>query len=174
MQDRSADYAALAAHLNPDDPGDGARQIDATIIAYQRARCRPGNHGQLVRHLGMLLMLIAETIAVFHGMLWLEPTALAPYLGFILEVPLWTAAPVAAIAIWLAFFLSYRIEEKSGQELPEPPAAIRDWLEAHDHRHGIAWWHETRWHWPKLRAHRREIFGYVIWRRTPLPLRAAP
>ncbi|MFD2502681.1 hypothetical protein ACFSTI_34535 [Rhizorhabdus histidinilytica] len=24
MQDRSADYAALAAHLNPDDPGDGA------------------------------------------------------------------------------------------------------------------------------------------------------
>src|SRR3546814_13472797 len=97
--DLSADYAALAAHLNPDDPGDGARQIDATIIAYQRARCRPGNHGQLVRHLGMLLMLIAETIAVFHGMLWLEPTALAPYLGFILEVPLWTAAPVAAIAI---------------------------------------------------------------------------
>src|SRR3546814_7636925 len=92
----------------------------------------------------MLLMLIAETIAVFHGMLWLEPTALAPYLGFILVVPLWTAAPVAAIAIWLAFFLSYRIEEKSGQELPEPPAAIRDWLEAHDHRHGIAWWHETR------------------------------
>ena len=78
MQDRSADYAALAAHLNPDDPGDGARQIDATIIAYQRARCRPGNHGQLVRHLGMLPMLIAETIAVFHGMLWLEPTALAP------------------------------------------------------------------------------------------------
>src|SRR3546814_5137921 len=69
VQDRSADYAALAAHLNPDDPGDGARQIDATIIAYQRARCRPGNHGQLVRHLGMLLMLIAETIAVFHGML---------------------------------------------------------------------------------------------------------
>src|SRR3546814_6676409 len=79
-------------------------------------------------------LLIAETIAVFHGMLWLEPTALAPYLGFILEVPLWTAAPVAAIAIWLAFFLSYRIEEKSGQELPEPPAAIRDWLEAPDHR----------------------------------------
>src|SRR3546814_17388864 len=72
------------------------------------------------------------------------------------------------------FRSSYRIEEKSGQELPEPPAAIRDWLEAHDHRHGIAWWHETRWPWPKLRAHRREIFGYVIWRRTPLPLRAAP
>src|SRR3546814_2558154 len=80
FRSRSADYAALAAHLNPDDPGDGARQIDATIIAYQRARCRPGNHGQLVRHLGMLLMLIAETIAVFHGMLWLEPTALAPSL----------------------------------------------------------------------------------------------
>src|SRR3546814_16879019 len=107
----------------------------------------------------MLLMLIAETIAVFHGMLWLEPTALAPYLGFILEVPLWTAAPVAAIAIWLAFFLSYRIEEKSGQELPEPPAAIRDWLEAHDHRHGIAWWHETRWPWPKLRAQDRKGVG---------------
>src|SRR3546814_18049630 len=38
VQDRSADYAALAAHLNPDDPGDGARQIDATIIAYQIGR----------------------------------------------------------------------------------------------------------------------------------------
>lgn len=174
VQDRSADDATLAAHLDPDDPSAGARQIDAAIIACQRARCGPGNRGQLVRHLGMLLMFIAETIVALHGMLWLEPVALTPYFGFILAVPLWTALPIAAIAIWLAVFVSYRIEEKSDQELPEPPPAIRDWLEAHDYRHGIAWWHETRWSWSKLRAHRREIFGYVIWRRTPLPLRAAP
>jgi hypothetical protein len=113
VQDRSADYATLAAHLDPDDPSDGACQIDAAIIACQRARCRPGNRGQLVRHLGILLMFIAETIAVLHGMLWLEPIALTFYFGFILEVPLWTALPIAAIAIWLAVFVSYRIEEKS-------------------------------------------------------------
>ena len=43
MQDRSADYAALAAHLNPDDPGDGAELggADRREILRVREQHRP-------------------------------------------------------------------------------------------------------------------------------------
>lgn len=169
MRNRSGDYAALAAHLNPDDPVDGARQIDEAILAHQRARHRPRNQGQLLRHIGFLLLLPADMILAFHLLLWLDPIAFEPFFGFIRRVPLWTALPIVALSTWLVMFLSIRIEARSEQKLPQPPQAISEWLRTHDYPYGIAWWHETQWPWQKRRAHRREALGYVLWRTTPLP-----
>lgn len=159
-------YNELAAYLSPDDPAAGAQQIDTAILAQQRARCEPRNRTQAIFWFGTVLYCLGLTnIAASVGCSLdteLRTTPLASLAGI---MALWVAVIIVVVAISLITIsrMSYLVDEGY---VPRPPRPIYEWLVAHG-KSDLRYWHEIYWPHGKVRAHRRELLGFVLWRKTP-------
>jgi len=161
-------YEALALYLCPDNPGEGKQRIDEAILASLR-EC----DGHWNRHRAMLWFGHGFVVAgcmplALRAYRWFLPALEAvPMLHLGAAVPVWIAAAAIIAGIGLAV-MALMLDERAyvpHRPLPEP---IQAWLAAQgksDLRH----WNELYWPYRKTVAHRVEIFGFVFWRRTPLP-----
>lgn len=169
MTKRPNAYKTLAVYLAPDDAVEGARQIDAAILALQRARYRPHNLHRAVFWLALILLALSMTILVAQIACWLDPLLWRTLLGiFAVAVPILAAKLLFIGAfLYLIFYCTQERVEDYGP-LPQPPPPIYEWLIAHG-KSDLRYWHEIYWPYPKLLAHRKELLGFVFWRKNPRP-----
>ena len=173
MARKTALYEALAAHLNPNDPAEGAEQIDVAILATQRARCRPWNLARGLFFAGNILFALGVVSLVFRGCAWFDPSfAHTPMASLAKATPVWGASLLVAIAIGV-LVMSTWVEEMGGALRPYPPAPIHAWLKAHG-KSDLIYWHEIYWSQAKIQAHRREIMGFTFWRKKLRPVDQYP
>ncbi|ODT93990.1 MAG: hypothetical protein ABS86_00530 [Sphingobium sp. SCN 64-10] len=162
-------YDVLAAHLAPEDPIEGERQIDAAILTLQRSRYRPRNRSRAAFWLGQILLALSVTILGARALCWLDPQLWHTPLGVLAGAVPILAAKLMFIGafVHLIYYCTREGVEDYGP-LPLPPEPIYEWLVAHG-KSDLTYWHELYWSYPKRRANRKELLGFVIWRKTPCP-----
>ncbi len=174
MMKKIRSYDALAAHLCPDDPAEGARQIDTAILTLQRARYRPRNFNRGIFWIAMLLLSLGLSILGASFVCWLVPSMEPTFYGALAgAVPLLAAK---IMVIWgVGSFLYYCANDTTLDygPLPLPPAAIHLWLVAHG-KSDLRYWPEMYWPYVKILAHRRDVLGFVFWRKNPRPVDQYP
>lgn len=173
MTTKIRSYDALALHLNPDDPADGARQIDTAILTLQRARYRPRNWGRASFWLANILQNLGFLVLVARAACWLAGELWRSFVGtFATMMPIWAAVLLIVAAIGL-HAIYWRLSADDRLQLPVPPEPIHQWLVAHG-KSDLRYWAETYWPYVKILAHRRDVFGFVLWRKNPRPLDQYP
>lgn len=68
---------------------------------------------------------------------------------------------------YLVYFCIVGVADDYGP-LPLPSGQIYEWLAAQG-KSDLLYWHAIYWSHAKIQAHRREVLGFVFWRKSPLP-----
>ncbi|PBN42936.1 hypothetical protein [Sphingobium sp. D43FB] len=166
-------YEALAAHLGPDDPAEGERQIDAAILALQRARYLPRNLAYAMFCFGNALLVVGASILGARAACWLEAELWRSPMGSVASaMPVWAAVLLVVAAIGL-HVMYWTFDREDYGRLPLPPGPIYEWLVAHG-KSDLRYWHEMYWPHIKRLAHRKEILGFVFWCKTPRSVEQYP
>lgn len=168
MARKDADYAALAAHLNPGDPTAGAEAIDLAILETQRMRWRPHNRARALFLAGNMLVALGAASLGLRACNWLGPTfASTPVAGLAAITSISDALLIVALAIGVLVLSSW-LDEAATALRPFPPQPIYSWLRAQG-KVDLLHWHAVYWSHEKIKAHRREILGFVCWRKALRP-----
>lgn len=172
MTNKIRSYDALAAHLSPEDPAEGVRQIDTAILTLQRARYRRRNCARAIYWLGITVFSLCVLFLAAGLYCWINPKLSSTLIGFIARVPISVAVLLFPASLALNA-LSWWFDHEDVEQLPQPPDPINDWLVAHG-KSDLRYWPQIYWPYVKVLAHRRDVLGFVFWRKHPRPVDEHP